>query len=64
MLKSENSEIEITADKIEVLKDDNKINATGNTIIQTEEFLSTSDSLIYDKNSESIKNFWKYYYQR
>ena len=53
--QSENSEIEITADKIEVLKDDNKINATGNTIIQTEEFLSTSDSLIYDKNLESIK---------
>ena len=53
--QSENSEIKITADKIEVLKDDNKINATGNTIIQTEEFLSTSDSLIYDKNLESIK---------
>ena len=53
--QSENSEIEITADKIEVLKDENKINATGNTIIQTEEFLSTSDSLIYDKNLESIK---------
>ena len=53
--QSENSEIEITADKIEVLKDDNKINATGNIIIQTEEFLSTSDSLIYDKNLESIK---------
>ena len=53
--QSENSEIEITADTIEVLKDDNKINATGNTIIQTEEFLSTSDSLIYDKNLESIK---------
>jgi len=53
--QSENSEIEITADKIEVLKDDNKINAKGNTIIQTEEFLSTSDSLIYDKNIESIK---------
>ena len=53
--QSENSEIEITADKIEVLKDDNKINATGNTIILTEEFLSTSDSLIYDKNLESIK---------
>ena len=53
--QSENSEIEITADTIEVIKDDNKINATGNTIIQTEEFLSTSDSLIYDKNLESIK---------
>ena len=53
--QSENSEIEINADRIEVLKDDNKINATGNTIIQTEEFLSTSDSLIYDKNLESIK---------
>ena len=53
--QSENSEIEITADTIEVLKDDNKINATGNIIIQTEEFLSTSDSLIYDKNLESIK---------
>jgi len=53
--QSENSEIEITADTIEVLKDENKINATGNTIIQTEEFLSTSDSLIYDKNLERIK---------
>ena len=55
MLNLKIAEIEITADKIEVLKDDNKINATGNIIIQTEEFLSTSDSLIYDKNLESIK---------
>ena len=53
--QSENSEIEITADKIEVFKDENRINATGNIIIQTEEFLSVSDSLIYDKNIESIK---------
>tara|TARA_B110000483_G_scaffold83985_1_gene104148 strand:+ start:2153 stop:4234 length:2082 start_codon:yes stop_codon:yes gene_type:complete len=55
--QSENSEIEITADKIEVLENQNKINATGNIIVQTEEFLSASDNLIYDKSIESIKTF-------
>ena len=36
--QSDNSnDIEITADKIEVLNDGNKIKATGNILIQTEE---------------------------
>ena len=53
--QSDDNEIEITADKIKVLNEGNKIDATGNITIQTEGFSSTSDNLIYDKNMEVIK---------
>jgi len=54
--QSDNSnDIEIAADKIEVLNDGNKIKATGNILIQTEEYLSSTDNLIYDKSKERIK---------
>ena len=51
----DNNDIEITADKIEIFNDGNKIKATGNIVIQTEEYESTSDNLIYDKKKESVK---------
>jgi len=54
--QSDNSnDIEITADKIEVLNDGNKIKATGNILIQTEDYLSSTDNLIYDKSKEMVK---------
>ena len=54
--QSDNSnDIEITADKIEVLNDGNKIKATGNILIQTEDYLSSTDNLIYDKSKERVK---------
>ena len=54
--QSDNSnDIEITADKIEVLNDGNKIKATGNILIQTEDYLSSTDNLIYDKSKETVK---------
>ena len=54
--QSDNSnDIEITADKIEVLNNGNKIKATGNILIQTEDYLSSTDNLIYDKSKEMVK---------
>ena len=49
------NDIEIIADKMEVFNDENKIKATGNIVIKTEEYKSKSDNLIYDKNKEIIK---------
>jgi LPS-assembly protein len=54
--QSDNSnDIEITADKIEVLNNGSKIKATGNILIQTEDYLSSTDNLIYDKSKEMVK---------
>ena len=54
--QSDNSnDIEITADKIEVFNNGNKIKATGNILIQTEEYSSSTDNLIYDKSKERVK---------
>jgi len=54
--QSDNSnDIEITADKIEVLNNGNKIKATGNILIQTKDYLSSTDNLIYDKSKEMVK---------
>ena len=50
-----NNDIEITADKIELLDNGNKIKATGNILIQTENYLSSTDNLIYDKSKEKVK---------
>ena len=58
--QSDNSnDIEITADKIEVLNNGNKIKATGNILIQTEDYLSSTDNLIYDKSKEIINSVGK-----
>jgi len=54
--QSDNSDdIDITADKIEVYNDGNEIKATGNILIQTEEYLSSTDNLIYNKIEERVK---------
>ena len=54
--QSDNSnDIEITADMIEVLNNSNKIKATGNILIQTQDYLSSTDNLIYDEDKEILK---------
>ena len=54
--QSDNSnDIGITADMIEVLNNSNKIKATGNILIQTQDYLSSTDNLIYDKSKEMVK---------
>ena len=51
--KSE-SEIIINADEIEINDNGNKIKAKGNILIESENFLSSSDKLIYNKENEVI----------
>jgi len=43
------SEIIINADQIKVIDNENKIKANGNILIESEDFLSSSDEFIYDK---------------
>ena len=50
----DSNNIDVNADEIEILDDGNKINARGNIVIKTEEFLSTSDNFIYDKIEERV----------
>ena len=57
IVQSDNSDVEITANKIEFLNNENKIKATGNIVVKTQEFLATSNSLVYDKNNEIIKTY-------
>ncbi len=40
---------------IEVLNNNNKIKATGNILIQTQDYLSSTDNLIYDEDKEILK---------
>ena len=49
--------IQINADKMEVLDDGKIIKANGNVVIQSDEYLSTSDNLIYDKNKERVRAY-------
>ena len=52
---SENeSEIIIKANEIEVNDNGNKISAKGDIFIESEDFLSSADRLVYDKRKEII----------
>mgnify|MGYP000020492191 FL=1 len=71
VLSEINEEIIINADKIEIYDDGNKINAEGNIKIQSSEFLSSSDNLIYIKDKKVLNasgntiikdNLKNYYY--
>ncbi len=71
VLAEDNNEILISADKIEVNNNENKITATGNVNISSDKILSTSDNFVYHKNNERINasgniivkdNIGNYYY--
>ena len=49
-------DIEIIADTVAISNDGNKINANGNILIKTEEFLSSSDITTYNKEKNEINS--------
>ena len=49
-VSDENNEIIINADKIEVNEKEEKITASGNVNISTDEILSSSDNFVYQKS--------------
>tara|TARA_Y100000389_G_scaffold192693_1_gene220468 strand:+ start:2191 stop:4275 length:2085 start_codon:yes stop_codon:yes gene_type:complete len=54
VLSNDNNEILINADKIEVNNDDERVTASGNVNIITDNILSSSDNFVYQKSDERI----------
>lgn len=50
------SEVLISADKIEVINNGNVIIGTGNILIETEQIISTSDRINYNKDKELLRS--------
>ena len=53
---SNKDDIEIIADNVEISNDGNKIDANGNILIKTEDFLSSSDRSVYNKEEDKINS--------